>query len=1758
MKNQRRNRSTSQAKRSQLVRRADAQKKIAAEYSVLEPRQLLATDFGLNFTGSTYQTNSNVDNPNMQGDIGTTHAIEAIVDRIQIFDRFTGAKILDKTQTQFFIDIGGTVQQPITNSQVIFDKLDHRWIIVGEGAGGGNYLHLAISNTANPANGWLSLRFVGDSVGVRHNGELSVGMDADALLITTRNTASLPGFPLSSSVYTIPKVDLYQPSPTVTNMSRFENLDAATYGDYLRAASSFEASDGRATFIGNLGNGTETTRFDVVGPAAAGATITPPTKILFNFNPFVPTLNFGAFVGPGIDARQEHPDDLYIANNRAPGQGATTNIYADAVDMNGSLWFVQSTFFDWGGAGESTVALMYEITKDGYVSSGPTFDFGGPPLGPLAEIPANGRLQVQLVAMQAGDPRGPDPWEWDVFNPSIDVNEFGIVNVNYTISTQEYFEDPDPNYAGFATAASSTGVTVNGKSQYDPIFDTIFWTERNTQFAAPVFIQPGLDVYQNNGLSPSTWSYRSSTNFDPLDVNNFWSNVQWANTTSRWSTQFTELSPNRLIAEITANDLDNVITIRRNAVNNSLMEVEIDGTVTDLLPYSVVGRLIINGFDGSDTYFIDFSNGDPIPDDGLEIDGMRGPDVIQTNDPNGARFVVDQFAGGTFNEKTDFRNIEELEGGDGNDSFLVTNRINPATNQVISAGFIDGSLVGNGGDDLFHFAFIDVPNVAAPNQLARPKIGDSVIGGTGFNTLSFENSQFDTQLELLGYGLNAGYEGRSVAASLADSPIGGDQPDDRFYDISFVMGSLTHFDGIRQANGIFDEQINVLVDDEDSIYESNGVQLGFFEVNAVSGSSFVDTFIGIRNRVNPLQLNGLGADDVYHFSSDAPTNMGSTSPLQGLLFAQGGAGNNVMSVSNRGGTANTNGLILNNRISGIGEIAYNAIGGTFALTVWTSEFGDKIDLHSFFLTNTLNLHLLGGDDRISIQDLSKATINVYGGDGDDVYAIDRIQNIDLRNLSLIDSVGSERDRVTLVGTLLDETFDIDSDTFVDLNVIYVGIEVYGVEGRAGKDTFNIRSTNFELYIDGESGDDVFNIASDAPFNLGDVTTILNDVTIEGGSGRNVINVSARSSIALKNVTVFADYIEGMLPTTLFYRATGGSFSKTTGDGGIYLVGSDNFPDTFTVTGLLAGNTMKIDSLGGDDYFNVQAGALGNVLLNGGAGNDRYQAIFSGTGGRRVTVNDNGVSGDDRLIVVGTSAADVVSISSTVVSRGGETVVRQSPLTLARVLTMGGDDTISLNGGIATNVHLFGGDGIDNLQVNGTSAITGLRLYGESGDDILQFNATLAATSSQAYGGDGDDRISFSQNVLGNSSADGEGGSDRVTITVAGGGTRFLDIRDSGTTGTDMHTIYGTAGNDTFWMSSVQVSYLSQRVVFDSSSERLTLTMLDGLDSLVVTGSAAAITRVNAGNGDDSVEVRSTDLSPQLTVDGQAGNDIISVVKTSAMTNTTVLGGTGNDQFFAGSNLQKDNGKLDDVQGFVSYGGGTNGTNGEDRLIINDHGTSGAYNYFLTPKVLRSLPGPNQLARPLFKGINFDGEMEFVRLDGTAQANYFVVDASQDTTFYIDGNAPNPSVVNGDSLFLRSTQGDGHVQHIISPSLGTGYWSFTNGNEFVRYENIEFPYATPESSFSAPPAMYGAGLGLGGNSGNNYPSGGGSPMAMFGAPTGGSGNSGSGVTPGQLYGSIPLDDDGDLLGDPESLFHENGTSVDSLDEAFSTSLEELFA
>jgi hypothetical protein len=1078
---------------------------------------------------------------------------------------------------------------------------------------------------------------------------------------------------------------------------------------------------------------------------------------------------------------------------------------------------------------------------------------------------------------------------------------------------------------------------------------------------------------------------------------------------------------------VEANEFQNEITVRRSATDSNLLEIEIDGVVTDVLPYAALGNVELRGYEGNDTFFLDYSNGDPVPEGGFSFNGGAGPDAIRTNSAEGVRYVVDVNQGGTYNETSTFTAVEELFGWTGDDSFVFENR------DIFNVGFLAGSAHGLGGDDTFEFA-------------DTATIGDSIEGGTGYNTLSFFDRALPTQVELDGVAPNGGFVGHSIG-----DPIGGDQATDQFRDINNLIGGLIGGDRYSIPDNL--SGATWFIDDEDSYFTVAGGRLDFSYWDFIDATNQVDTFNVLSNTVDPIRLNGLAGDDVYNFSSDAPNNTGNTDGITGVVFANGGEGENTMVVSNEGGTA-ADALVLAQRISGMGEIVYTAIGGTFDITMYGSAGEDIFSVHSFLPDNTLLVESRAGNDYFSIQDLSRAEVTVRGQSGDDTYAIEMIQGVSFRNLVIEDSIDAENDRVIIVGTVLDEVFTITDDTFNDLDVSYTGIESFGIEGGGGDDVFNILSNSTDLLLKGQGGNDIFNFASDAPANSGDMTQIGGNIQVDGGEGINQMNLINRGGPAIDAV-INSGQITGLLANDglIEYTATDGSFGlrESDGFGGIRLVGSELGNDVITVNGVSADHWVQLMGLGGSDQFFIRSATAANVWAGGGEGNDQYH-VFIGGAARNVTAFENSSGDRNRIAYYGTNLDDVVNVREASLSSGLDRVTTEGNFQFLQVNGLDGNDSVNYDLSPALINHFLGGDGDDTMTVNGSEGIVGFRGVGNGGDDRFNLNTVDEDTFTRAIGGDGEDVFNVSADSAGKVSLDGQADSDMYNVWLMRNGERQVDTRDSGD-GFDVTTVIGSDAIDAVEVRATRIITGDQRIGYGNTIDRMEIRLGNGDDTVDVFATVSPELAILTGAGEDTVLISGTTFAQTIQVFGGGGDDTMTVKKTQSTTNLELHGQGSADTFNIGSNISKDDGNLGRIRGAIVVAADNDSSvdANNDWLYINDAAATGVYSYGITPTGVQSIPGPRGIARPQFAGITFDGTLDSVRVDGTSRGNHFSVTPSPDTAMFFDGNDPNTGLASADSITLESGNGD---LTITDEAMGNGYWQFSDGHQRVDFINME--------------------------------------------------------------------------------------------------------
>ncbi len=1552
-------------------RRAQKRVNSAVQYDSLEPRHLLATDVGLAFTGSTFQTDSSYYPPDANGDVGRDHLVEVLNGRINMMGREDGVRVQSDTVSEFFENAGSFVFNDPINPKVVFDRLTDRWFVAANGTDNGNWLYLAVSATSDPTEGWQQVQFVGDSSGIQFNDQVSLSVDADAVYLTTNNSGPFDG--PTVSIYSIPKVDLLGSDPTLTNMSRFEDLDPADHGSSIQVAKNFEVSDGQAIAIGTDGvSGVIMTTIE--NPDTAAATLGTPLEITTDLNgEFIDVIPAHQPVDPA-----DPETDLFLET--------TAELTSGVVEVAGSVWGIKTVGYSEAvGAGALN---WFEIDAT-----------AGPTLGEL----------VQTEMIHEGSE------EQHYFYPSISVNQFGVTAICY-------------NFSGVGTpvgAYTRVGITVNGLG------------ERNTQLEGHFQMEPGLQIHRAQGevdfVSP--WGANTSIQNDPDAINSFFSVAPWANTVDRWTTHNAILTPQELNPIVNGDGEDNTIVLRRNAENTELLEIEFDGTVTDLMPYEVLGQVEIRGLGGDDRFLMDYTNGDPIPAGGFMLVGGAGIDTVETNnsDENAWAVGVDASSAvgaGTYNVLTEFQQVEELVGGFAVDHFLVNGRL-------------EGSMDGRSGDDIFEFS-------------GTGSIGDNVIGGEGYNTLSLLNrmneadppdtpAPLPSELFLLGTSVSfSGFDGETP-----DGPIGGDDDTDQFQDISRLIGSETELDTLFGV----DSQSTLTLNGANSTYSADGQVLDLDKFDAYHASSFDDDFNILSNDLQQVRIFGLDGDDHYNFSSDAPLNEGTTDTIGGLVYAFGGAGANTLTVSNAAGGGGDV-TVLSKRISGMGEIVFDAQsdGGTFALTLVGSDQVDNFLLHSFIDVNTMTIEAMGGNDTFDIQDLSKAGVDVFGGSGNDFYVIESINGIKLRNLTIHDSVDAEQDRVSLRGTVLDEVFEINNTTFVDTGegVAYTGIEEFGALGRGGDDTFNITEFNAPLFVDGGEGNDLFNVSSDAPANTGSVDNFTHDIHIDGGTGVNQLNISNMAGTAPTTATITQNSIADLLSATLHYTAEG-SFANENGSiGGIHIQGSSE-ADLYNVLSLNADDSILFEGHGGNDRFYVRANVLGNVSALGGEGNDIYRAFFVGSENRRFEVEDN--VGNNRLSVFGTSSDDMIQIAATEVTLGSE-VVATTTSSFAFMETVGGDgaDTLTMTSTPARVNHMFGQNGNDTFNINGSLGANSLRMVGDAGRDDFNLNQVEQDTFSRALGGWGDDSITVLSTALGPVSSDGSEGSDSYTGHFVGSGNRWFGALDSGTEGTDTVSAFGTAAADDLVVRVANVYAGSERMAFGALPEVLNVDGAAGDDQLMITASFASTTNLFGGADHDTLDIAGTGQLQNLSANMGDGDDTVIIRKVSESANVVVNGDAGDDHFVVGSYTVANRGNLGRIRGNLSLVGGS--SNAGDSLLVNDGALTTDFSYIITDQHILNDADPNGFDRSEFAGIFFDNSLENVRLDGTQGSNHFLVSASTTTGFFLNGNSPTPDNESGDEIELTHQADDGHEFEWIDEAMGEGLWTFANGNMDVAFEDME--------------------------------------------------------------------------------------------------------
>ncbi len=142
---------------------------------------------GLNFTGSTFQVDSERIPPDTNGAVGPDHIVELINGRYSVYSKADGSRLHTRSLNEFWMDAGVVVRERAGNPRVLYDPHDERWYSVSvDNPGLANSALVAASISSNPLDGW---RAIAVNVGLS---ELcfasfpSLGIDAESIVVVTQ------------------------------------------------------------------------------------------------------------------------------------------------------------------------------------------------------------------------------------------------------------------------------------------------------------------------------------------------------------------------------------------------------------------------------------------------------------------------------------------------------------------------------------------------------------------------------------------------------------------------------------------------------------------------------------------------------------------------------------------------------------------------------------------------------------------------------------------------------------------------------------------------------------------------------------------------------------------------------------------------------------------------------------------------------------------------------------------------------------------------------------------------------------------------------------------------------------------------------------------------------------------------------------------------------------------------------------------------------------------------------------------------------------------------------------------------------------------------------------------------------------------------------------------------------------------------------------------------------------------------------------
>lgn len=991
--------------------------------------------------------------------------------------------------------------------------------------------------------------------------------------------------------------------------------------------------------------------------------------------------------------------------------------------------------------------------------------------------------------------------------------------------------------------------------------------------------------------------------------------------------------------------------------NGSSITGTVDGgaqTTADVLDYSALTagvRVDLTSFPGFES-----------------VTGGAGSDTL-AGTVGDDTFAITAAATGTLNTTIGFSSMENLEGGNGSDSFNFTNG---ATVSSVNGG--------SGSDTLNLTAYTTARNVALSSAAANGFSGTESASGTfsGIDVLNVPSGATTDTLT----GLNA-----TAAWTIASTQ-------------TYVTGGFT------LAHSGFENLTGNAGADSFMVTGSRSAT-----INAAGGNDSLT--IGAGGSLTGSFNGGAGTDTLNLAALvDVAVTIASTGATDGF---------NLTTASVSGGVTNvdavTAGTSTGDTLNGLGTASAWAIGATDSYTasgrtLAASGFENRVgssgrdtfnvqvnalpgdrthNLNAGTDTDTFNLNFAAGTTLSAT-----ASLIISGGGPAATLASPDVVNVN------VNAVG---DGVRSIGV----TYQTASSGDVDLS---------GLGGAAAIDINDVESLNINgdsanndtVTVTGTIGSDnltVVPLASGANVFLGGATDFVSPGVAGGGNGPDLsvtglriasgltVNGSDGSDLLLYNATgtaTLSSTTSGVFSATGLIDVAFSSIEDLTGSSPLSFVlnaltqAADGGADSFTVQ--RNGSEIEV-SVNGNPLIAEDVSDIASLTINGSSDNDTLTVNFSSgnpvpSGG--LTFNGGGQTTGDSLVAIGAGTESATYTPSATTPGSGTLVVNSAtinftglePVTVSSMASLqfvapNGDESLTIDSPTAGVNRIFGsssGVAFEALSFSSVPSVSINTVAGTNADtDSITFASDLVATGLTSFTittgtgndtvdasavsslglninlGGGDDTVTAGN---GNDTLSAASGTDLIIQTVSG--TQVLTNSSLTGRGNDsisdfeIVSLTGGAGNDTIDASGFSGSTIinagdGNNTVTGGSGADL-ITGGNGQDSLV--GGAGNDTLNGAGGNDSLTGGLGNDL-----LDGGTGTDFVFESGASFTLTNTTLTGLGTDTltamesaFLVGSNL---NDTIDatgfTLGGIIVKGGAGNdtirGTSGNDNLQGDD-------------------------------------------------------------------------------------------------------------------------------------------------------------------------------------------------------------------------------